>query len=147
MEKIEWCRKQKKGIRIIDLNLGIVNSYIRKSNESLEMIEVASKSWKVICSYYACYDILYALLQRYNIKCEIHDCSIELLRLFDEFSDEDYIFLKRLKESRIYAQYYVDKDYNLVNIDLVKKFILKVKEIINKTNEEKVELILIKLKN
>lgn len=28
MEQIKWCLKQKKGIRLIDINLDISNSYI-----------------------------------------------------------------------------------------------------------------------
>lgn len=144
-DKICWCFKQKKGIKLIDINLDIVESYIKKSEESLIMIEVSTTSWKYICSYYACYDILYALLQRYGIKCEIHDCSIELLKLFSEFDKNDFDFLTNLKKNRIYAQYYVNKTHDILEINKIKKFVLRVKEIIIKTKDSDINLVLEKL--
>lgn len=105
------------------------------------MISVANKSWKVICSYYACYDILYALFVKCGIKSEIHECSMSLMDLFDKFTEKDKLFLKGLKENRVYAQYYVNKSYDEYNIDVIKQFVLKVKELILSIKQDEILLI------
>ncbi len=111
------------------------------------MINVAMNSWKAICSYYACYDIIYAFLQKYGIKCEIHYCSIEVLSLFDNISDEDINFIKKLKENRIYAQYYVNKNFSILDSKKIKLFVLKIKEMIYYTKPDDIKKFRDKLKN
>ena len=127
MDKIKSCLLQKKGIRLIKPNNNICNSYMLKSEESLEMVFIANNTWKIISSYYACYDILYALFQKTGIKCEIHDCSVELMKLFD-LNEDDIIFMKELKQERILAQYYINKDVKEIDVSKVKSFVLTIKE-------------------
>lgn len=140
MEKIKWCKKQAKGIILIEPNENISKSYIEKADESLEMIEKATQSWKVICSYYACYDSLYALYIKAGIKCEIHECSLELMKLFN-FEKKYIEFMKQLKEDRINVQYYVNQKFTVPDIKIVKSFILKIKEKIFNLNQTEINRI------
>jgi len=126
MDKLSWCKK--KGLRFIQPNEIIANDYFRKADDSLQVIsKVESKEWKTISAYYACYDALYSLLQKAGINSEIHDCTIELMSFF-QFNSEDIEFLKNLKIQRENAQYYVDRDFLLPDIDKIKGFVLKCKQ-------------------
>ena len=137
MTKLEWCKKQSKGIRVIEPNINVANSYLEKADEALKvMISSPSKEWKIITGYYACYNCLYALLQKIGIKCEIHSCSIALMRFFD-FEKRDIEFMENLKEKRINVQYYNRKE-DLVEDNKIKDFMLKCKEILHKGNLEEI---------
>jgi len=140
MDKLNWCFKQKKGIKIIEPNEIISKNYLSRAKNDLENISKQDKIWKVIFSYYICYNSIYAVLMRYGIKSEIHSCSIELLKLFENlktFRD----FLKGLKEQRTNVQYYLkepkDVDTNKVR-DFLEACELEIYEINNdKINELK----------
>jgi uncharacterized protein (UPF0332 family) len=127
MDNLKWCAKQSKGIRLIEPNLLIANDYFKKADDSLVMISTTeSKVWKCVGAYYACYEALYALLQKAGVKCEIHDCTIKLMPFFN-FTEDEVSLIEFLKNQRINAQYYVDRDYSLAEIEKVKKFILSCK--------------------
>lgn len=143
-DKLNWCLKQKNGIKLIEMNENLSRSYILEADETLtEMLKLVGK-WKTITGYYACYNALYSILIKCGIKCEIHICSIELMKLF-EFNDEEINFLSKLKDDRIQAQYYL-KDKKLNDEDKVKEFIVKCKLILNKLNTQKITEIRNKLK-
>lgn len=80
-----------------------------------------------------------------GIKCEIHDCSLELMGLFG-FDVHEISYLKKLKGDRIQAQYFL-KNIELGGETNVKKFILKCKTLLNDLNSEKIEEIRIKIKD
>lgn len=131
MDKIDWCSKKERGIRIIEPNKRIADDYIRKSDDSIKVMSLpVAEDWKIISAYYACYDALYALLQKAGIKSEIHECSIALMAFFG-FSDEETEFMKGLKRKRINAQYYVNRESNLGDTDRIKDFVLKCKHIMH----------------
>ena len=138
-DKIKWCIKQKNGINLIELNPHLSESYMKEADETLENVFYAKGKWKTITAYYACYNAFYSLLMKCGIKCEIHDCSLELLNLFN-FEKSEIILFKKLKDDRIQAQYYL-KDIFLKDESSVKKFILKCKTILNDLNSEKIEQI------
>jgi uncharacterized protein (UPF0332 family) len=138
MDKLKWCTKQSKGIRIIEPSEIIAKDYLRKADESLAMmVNSPSNEWKAVGAYYAAYEALYALLQKTGIKCEIHDCSLEMMKIFD-FTDEEAKFVHFLKKQRIDAQYYVDRKYVVAQEDKVKEFVLKCKEKIETINFEEI---------
>ena len=141
MVTISWCKKQNKGIELIEPNDNLSDAYIKEANDTLKEIQEGTK-WSTIMGYYACYNALYALLMKVGIKCEIHDCTIELMKLILDFSDEDYNFLVSLKVKRIDVQYYL-KRIVLDNLAGVKKFVLKCDELRDTINvkemREKVE--------
>ncbi|MGI0062653.1 MAG: HEPN domain-containing protein, partial [Nitrosotalea sp.] len=91
--------------------------------------------WAVSASYYSKYFIIYALLSRIGIKCEIHDCTIALLvYLFEnDVSSQLLEDLRQAKKDRVEAQYYT----SITKIDaaeLISKtmgFVLKIEEILD----------------
>jgi uncharacterized protein (UPF0332 family) len=124
MEKIDWCKKQKRGIRKIEPSSNVAKDYFSKADNSLAVMESSpNDEWKVISAYYACYNSIYALLQKAGIKCEIHDCTLALMVKFD-FSDTEISFMKELIIARHNAQYYTDKPFLTPNKDKVKDFVL-----------------------
>lgn len=127
-KKIKWCLKQKRGVELVEPSDNLAKAYFNESEETLREIGNGSSKWDVIKAYYASYHALYAILMKCGVKCEIHDCSIELMRLIENFSDEDYEFLIRLKEKRIRVQYYLKKE-TLDNLKQVKQFVLKCLEL------------------
>jgi len=142
--KFKWCCKQKRGIELLSLKPHLEESYMKESKEDLEQISLAGPKWKVIIAYYSCYEAFYSLLMKSGIKCEIHDCSLELMELFD-FEDDKIIFIKELKKAREGNQYYLKRNL-LDNKTKVKEFILKCKEISSNLNSEKIENIRQKIK-
>ena len=138
MNKIDWCRKQKKGIELVERKHHLSEAYMGDADESLEVCLNNKGKWKVISGYYACYNAFYSILMKCGVKCEIHDCTIELMKFFN-FNDEDINFLKNLKEKRIQTQYY------LKNVDeeeiKVKKFIDLCREILISLNDNEIEKI------
>lgn len=100
MNKLDWCKKKKEGIEIVEPNENLAESYMNKSENSLKTMNTTpAEDWKITTAYYSCYQALYALLRRTGIKSEIHDCTIELMQFFD-FTEEDIEFLKKLKDKR-----------------------------------------------
>ena len=136
-DKIKWCLKQGKGIVLIEPKPHLSESYIKEADETLENVFSAKGKWKLIIAYYACYNALYALFMKSGIKCEIHDCTLELMDLFGfEPSEKDY--LQKLKEDRIQVQYYL-KEIVIKDEDSVKRFVSKCKILLDDLNSEKVK--------
>ncbi len=73
---LEWCTKQKKGIKLVKGSETLQKAYVKKSQEALKSMEVNANAsineWTVSASYYAKYFVIYSLLSRMGIKCEIH---------------------------------------------------------------------------
>lgn len=122
--KILWCLQQKQGIGLVEPNDNLSEQYFREAKETLQEISGHGTKWDVIMAYYACYNALYALLMKAGIKCEIHDCTINVMKFIDGFDAADYMFLTKLKDQRIQAQYYLKKE-KLENLPEAKKFVMK----------------------
>lgn len=144
-DKIRWCCKQKRGIELIEINPHLSESYIKEADETLENVFPAKGKWKTITAYYACYNALYSIMMRCGVKCEIHDCSLELMELFD-FRSFEREYLRKLKDDRIQAQYYL-KNILLGDESKVKEFVLKCKTLLNGLDSDKIEKIRIKIRN
>ena len=136
MNKLVWCCKQNKGIDLIEPNENLADGYTNSSEENLLAMVGLKGKWKAITAYYACYDILYALLQKVGIKCEIHDCSIELLNLFD-IGREHIDFIQNLKKERINVQYYLKKPKEVDDIK-VKNFVNDCRILMANVTEDKI---------
>lgn len=144
MDQLEWCKRKKRGIVIIEPSENVAEDYFAKADNSLGMVSTAkSEDWKAVGLYYACYDALYALLQRAGIKCEIQECSIALMKFFG-FSDMEINFIKDLKENRKNAQYYVDRKFRVENLNKVKDFVLRCKEIFRNADFKEIRQEIIK---
>ena len=93
-DKIKWCCRQNKGIKLEELKPHVSESYMKEADETLENVFSAKGKWKLITAYYACYNALYSLLMKCGIKCEIHECSLELMSLFGfEDAEIEYLYL------------------------------------------------------
>ncbi|NOR85402.1 hypothetical protein GQ473_04735 [archaeon] len=111
-----------------------------EADDTFETMHVAKKKWKVITAYYSCYNALYSILMRCGIKCEIHDCSLNLMFLINGFKTDDVLFLESLKDDRINVQYYL-KDIELNDETFVKAFVFKCKHVLNTLNQNDIECI------
>ena len=136
-DKIKRCIKQQRGIELIEIKPHLSKAYMEEAEETLENVFLAKGKWKVITSYYACYNALYSILMRCEIKCEIHDCTLELIEFFD-FEDSEIRYLKKLKEDRIQVRYYL-KNLILEDETEVKNFVVKCKTVLNSLDDERVE--------
>ena len=137
--KLRWCLKQNKGVSLIELKPHLSSSYIEEADETLENVLSAKGKWKLIMAYYACYNALYAMLMKCGIKCEIHDCTLELMPLFG-FGADDIGYIRQLKDDRIQAQYYL-KDIALDDESAVKRFVLQCKTLLADLDSGKIESI------
>ena len=136
MNKLNWCKQQQKGIELVEPNNNLSKKYFLEAEDTLKLIEGKKTKWELIQGYYVCYNSLYALLMKAGIKCEIHSCTIELMKYIEEFSEGDYKFLSDLKEKRIRAQYYLEKIL-LDSVQSIKQFYLKCKKIEQDLNIKK----------
>jgi len=83
VDVIRWCKKKKKGIRLISPNENLADAYLFKAEDALEtMNSITSPDWRISTAYYAMYYSVYAILMKSGIKSEIHSCTIECMRIF-----------------------------------------------------------------
>jgi len=94
--------------------------------------------------YYSMYYSLYAILMRIGIKCEIHMCTLEFMKvmLSNLYSNEEIKTIKKAFDARNIAQYYVDKVVSKEDSDFIiaqaPLFLSKSKEILAKLNEKEI---------
>lgn len=143
--KIKWCLKQNKGIKLVELNEPISENYIKESKDDFDMIEKVNPKWKTVTAYYSCYNSVYAILMKIGIKCEIHDCTIALMELLG-FNKEEIEFLDSLKKERVDVQYYLKASSLAIDKNKVLEFLNKCKEIIKEMNDDKINETRIKIK-
>jgi len=124
MNKVNWCLHQKKGIELIEPNDNLSDNYLKEARQTLLRVQENKDKWDIIMGYYACYNAFYSLLMKAGVKCEIHDCTLELIKLIKGFDENDYTFISNLKDLRTHVQYYL-KDEVLKDILPLKNFIWK----------------------
>ncbi len=130
MDKLAWCCKQKRGFVLIKPNEAVGKEYFKEAESDLKDLSNISLKWKNIVGYYACYNALYAVLQKIGIKCEIHDCSLNVMEIIQEYEQESKALIKRLKENRIEVQYYL-REPRPIDEKEIAKFIIESKHIFN----------------
>lgn len=154
MISLKWCYKQKDGIKLIDPNDNLANSYLKMAEDSLGTMNRERKynlRFAISACYYSMYYSLYAICMKIGIKCEIHNCTIEFMKqmLSEFYSQGDIKIIKKAFDARIIAQYYVDKLVAKEDIDYIFKnaplFITKSKEILGGINEKDIKEIRIKI--
>lgn len=153
MDKLKWCKKQNAGIKIIDPNDNLCEEYLKKAENALRAIRSLEDNieWQISSAYYAMYFSLYAILMKIGIKCEIHSCTLEIMKrvLLDYFTKEDILLLEKSLTARIDVQYYVDRvvDSEIKNkmIHEASLFHLKCEEIISRINQKEINKIRDKL--
>jgi len=144
MVSLGWYIKVKRGIRLIEPSDNKAADYMQRAEDDLKTMEKTEGYWQIISAYYSCYDALYSLLMKIGIKSEIHDCTISLMELL-EFEKEEIELMKKLKDDRIDAQYYL-KNVQLSDKVKVKSFVLKAKEKASNIDSDAIKTIREKLK-
>lgn len=135
MATLSWCIAQNKGIRLVEPNENLFKEYIRTAEETLDVlkgIHGKSKVWLAATKYYCEYFALYAVLMRIGIKCEIHECTIELCRLLEKAEIIPPGISKILEEDkqlRIDNQYYLKNREVIINYDSLVNYVLTLKNI------------------
>lgn len=154
---LEWCKKQKRGLKIVKPNENIAQVYIKKAESALNMLESAidknEVDWIVTTSYYAKYFALYAVFAKCGIKCEIHDCTMTAMKTL--FIDQNLMRLelyKDIEESkalRMDLQYYAYKELDRNNVmkltSTAPDFVLKMQEFLQRFDAKEIEIVRKKL--
>lgn len=137
VKKLKWCCKQSAGLKIDKPNDNLVKEYLQSAEETLSVLQdIKGKSnmWLATTKYYSEYFSIYALLQKIGIKCEIHDCTIEIAKLLEEIKIIPEGYSKRFeddKELRIDNQYYLKNRPVDINVRELSEFILTIKNKVN----------------
>lgn len=153
MVSIRWCLEQREGIKTIEPNANMSDSYIKMAEESLVVLKNigSSKIWTATASYYIFYYSLYSLMLRLGVKCGIHSCSLEFMRKFlaEFYSKKDMEMIEKAFGARIDLQYYTDRPVDEKLIEEAKSyckdFYVKTKDIVIKITESQINSIRKKL--
>ena len=151
---VTWCLKQERGIRLVAPSDNLVKAYLEKSHNALKSMEVNAQAnlqeWAVSASYYAKYFAVYGLLSKIGVKSEIHDCTIAVFGYLFSTTGYDQLVreLKESKDDRVELQYYSRQlKINLTNLmQQTKQFVLRIEELMDGLNAEKVAGLQQKLK-
>jgi uncharacterized protein (UPF0332 family) len=145
MIDIEWCKKQKAGIREVEPSEDMAKSYLEMAETTLrELKNVKTNIWKTSMVYYVVYYSLYSLMMKVGVKCEIHSCSIEFMKQYlkDYYSIEDIGLIEQAFEERNKAQYYPEEQINKKELEInAGDFFVKTKEIVGKISDSEIEKI------
>ncbi|MBD3310725.1 hypothetical protein GF351_05910 [Candidatus Woesearchaeota archaeon] len=147
MATIGWCKKQSKGIKLIEPNDNLCKEYLQTAEETLNVlrsIKGKSKVWLATTKYYCEYFAIYSLLMKIGLKCEIHDCSIAICRILEEMEVIPKGYTNRLEEDkklRIDNQYYLKNREVPINYDDLVEFVLKTKDISTRLTQEQIKTI------
>jgi len=146
MKKISWCKKQKNGIKIQMPNDNLSYEYYKNAEESMKVLksikETKSNMWLATTKYYIEYFAVYSILMKIGIKCEIHDCTIALVKFLE---DEEVIekgtskILENDKELRIDNQYYLKNKPVDIDFEKLSDFMLFIKNSLDKLDSKKIE--------
>jgi len=154
MVSIKWCLANKNGIKLIEPNANMSNSYLKMAEESIYVLNGIKNSriWLATTTYYIFYYSLYSLMLRIGVKCEIHACSLEFMKkcLIGYYNETDMQMIEKAFSARIDLQYYSDRpvDERIINetSKYCKDFYIKTKDIISKITETQIDLVRKKLK-
>lgn len=151
MVSIEWCCRQKGGIRLIEPNDNLAEGYIKMAENAIgtmirerELNLAFSISACYYSMYYSLYYSLYSVLMKLGIKCEIHSCTLEFMKSFltEFYSSDDAETIEKAFDARNKVQYYVDKIIKDEEIDFIVLqapfFLNKSKEILSKLNQNNI---------
>jgi len=146
MITIDWCKKQKNGIELVEPNEDLAKAYIKKAEDSLSasLNLDNNKDWKISSLYYTMYFSAYAILMKIGVKCEIHSCTIAFTEVFlnKYITEEEIELLKKSMKARIDVQYYTNRNisdslYEKM-IENAPSFIVSCKNTLTKLTEKEI---------
>jgi len=145
MKKISWCKKQDKGIKLMEPNNNLSQEYFQNAEESMKVLrsikETKSNMWLATTKYYTEYFAVYSVLMKIGIKCEIHDCTIALIKFLEDEKIMNKGIAKILeedKELRIDNQYYLKNKTVDISFEKLSEFILLIKQTLNNLDNTKI---------
>jgi len=148
MVSIKWCCKQKDGIKLIESNDNLALSYIKMAENAIGTMNRERNynlMFAISACYYSMYYSLYAVLMKIGIKCEIHSCTLEFMKILLSkfYSTEDIKIIKLAFDTQNIAQYHANKiiskeDSNLIMIN-APIFLIKSNNILTKLNENDIK--------
>ncbi len=150
MASLKWCCKQKDGIKLIEPSDNLSLSYMKMAENALGTMNRERKynlTFAISACYYSMYYSLYSVLMKVGVKCEIHSCTLEFMKvlLAKFYTKEDFKVISKAFDLRNIAQYYVDKVIDTKEADLIMgkapSFVNTSKEILSKMNENDVKKI------
>lgn len=146
MKKINWCKKQVNGIKLVEPNDNISQEYFENAEESLQVLrsiyETRSNMWLATTKYYIEYFAIYSVLMKIGIKCEIHDCTILLVNFLEKekiFKEGVSKILEEDKGLRIDNQYYLKNKEVPINFEELADFLISIKNMLDMLDKERIE--------
>jgi len=146
MKRINWCKKQKAGIKIQEPNENLSQEYYENAEESLKVLrnieKTQSNMWLATTKYYIEYFAVYSVLMRIGVKCEIHDCTISIVKFLEEqeiIEKGVSIILENDKDLRIDNQYYLKNRPVKIDFSKLSNFILSIRKSLDKLDDKKIK--------
>ncbi len=148
MVELNWCVKTNGGLKLVETCEKLGRGYLKMAEDAIgTMQREKDKNFRfsISAGYYSIYYSVYAIMQKLGFKCEIHSCSIEFVKTFlgEFYSRENLDFLKRALMIRNNLQYYVDREINKSDLDLIWKnsydFFVLSRDIFSKLGEKKIK--------
>ncbi len=138
--------RQRKGITLVKPSENLAKAYLGKSRNALKSMGINAKEgiveWAMSASYYARYFVIYGLLAKIGVKCEIHDCTIALFEFLFGNTVSTHLIqeLRDSKRDRVEAQYYpvamkVDLDKVMSE---TRTFVLEIERILDGLNSQEI---------
>jgi len=153
MNKISWCKKQDSGIKIREPNENLSKEYFENAEESLRVLRsikaTQSNMWLATTKYYIEYFAVYSILMKIGIKCEIHDCTISLVKFLEEKGVLEKGTFKKIEEDkdlRIDNQYYLKNRLVKIDFEELSNFLLSIKKSLNDLDSNKIKNLREKIK-
>jgi len=135
-QNLEWCKS--KGLKNISPSYEIAKEYLKSVEETIRVIDLIKDSgsnlWIATLKYYAEYFLACALLMRFGIKSDIHECTLKVISAFEKIGILNFSFSKILekdKELRIENQYYLKNIKVNLDVKSISKLMIHVREIID----------------
>ena len=150
--KLKWCKKQKKGISFIKPNDNLSKEYIDSAEETLAVLRLInnkSNMWSATIKYYFEYFLVYSLLMKFGIQCEIHDCTIFLCSFLEQkkiIRNNFTYILEQDKQLRIDNQYYLRNTPIRINHEDLFDMLLEFKDSLRNITFDDVHLVRTELK-
>ena len=153
MRQINWCKNQKKGIKIVEPNDNLSEEFYESAEDSLNVLRnikpTKSRMWLATTKYYIQYFAVYSVLMKLGIKCEIHDCTISLAKFLEDegvLEKGTFEILEDAKQLRIDNQYYIKNKPVDVNFEKLSEFMVSIKQSLDNLDEDRIKEIRSKIR-
>ena len=150
MVSLKWCCGQSRGVELVESNDNLVDGYLKMAEDAIGTMgreKKFNRMFAISACYYSMYYSLYAVFMKVGVKCEIHACSLELMKfaLMDFYSEEELKLIRKAFDLRNLTQYYVNKFIEEADVEYIFSgalgFLSKSINILAKLNEDDIKKI------